>query len=577
MNLEEIALALGGKKSGPGWTARCPAHDDKTPSLSLNFENNRILVKCHTGCSQDAVLTALRARGLTFGDSDRYRTVKQYIYTSDGILERLRVSRQENSFGKKKFLQEHLDGSSWVYGKGKGPIAPLNYADWKESQYVFLVEGEKCVEAMKAVGLPATTTPGGASSWDESFARFFAGKDVCILPDNDGPGRQYAEQAFADLVQTTRNAFIVQLPSLKDGEDVADWLEKYGDAIALRKAVKELKPKGPLESVGFSCAVDRFSQIEKIQDRNHASLLKFGVSFLDEACGGLTGDDLAIFTGKSGNGKTQSAMNIARAAIANGKRVCFFALEGFVSEIETRMLYSVAIGSYIDEGARSGYVEWKDWVLGVPQARQALEPHIARAKRVLEKDFKRFFSFYRDKARRFDVKDFEQKFAVIAPECDLIILDHLNYFDSHEDRKSENQVTSEIIKRMRDQVLEHQKPVILVTHIRKSDYHDKRLMPDMYDIHGSSDVFKIATKVVIFGKAKDVVSTDRKNRSTYVRIPKDRIAGDVDQYTALMNYSTVRGGYDQEYQLGRLIKGDSEFKPLEGTEYPYWFGKGRKK
>jgi hypothetical protein len=30
-----IAKALGGGKSGGGWTARCPAHDDRTPSLSI--------------------------------------------------------------------------------------------------------------------------------------------------------------------------------------------------------------------------------------------------------------------------------------------------------------------------------------------------------------------------------------------------------------------------------------------------------------------------------------------------------------------------------------------------------------
>jgi len=35
MNAETIARALGGRKVGAGWTARCPAHDDWNPSLSI--------------------------------------------------------------------------------------------------------------------------------------------------------------------------------------------------------------------------------------------------------------------------------------------------------------------------------------------------------------------------------------------------------------------------------------------------------------------------------------------------------------------------------------------------------------
>lgn len=35
MNAETIAYALGGRKAGSGWTARCPAHEDRMPSLSI--------------------------------------------------------------------------------------------------------------------------------------------------------------------------------------------------------------------------------------------------------------------------------------------------------------------------------------------------------------------------------------------------------------------------------------------------------------------------------------------------------------------------------------------------------------
>jgi hypothetical protein len=65
MTAETIAKALGGRKAGGGWTARCPAHDDHTPSLSIrDAEENKVLVRCHAGCDQERVIAALRGRGL---------------------------------------------------------------------------------------------------------------------------------------------------------------------------------------------------------------------------------------------------------------------------------------------------------------------------------------------------------------------------------------------------------------------------------------------------------------------------------------------------------------------------------
>ena len=65
MNAETIAKALGGRKAGGGWTARCPAHDDRTPSLSIrDADNGRVLVHCHAGCDQERVIATLRTRGL---------------------------------------------------------------------------------------------------------------------------------------------------------------------------------------------------------------------------------------------------------------------------------------------------------------------------------------------------------------------------------------------------------------------------------------------------------------------------------------------------------------------------------
>lgn len=64
MTAAYIAEALNGRRSGSGWVAHCPAHKDKTPSLSIRESDGRILVHCFGGCTQPDVVMALRERGL---------------------------------------------------------------------------------------------------------------------------------------------------------------------------------------------------------------------------------------------------------------------------------------------------------------------------------------------------------------------------------------------------------------------------------------------------------------------------------------------------------------------------------
>lgn len=60
MELQDFMNRLtGAKRTGTGWVARCPAHDDKNPSLSISNGNGKILVKCHAGCTTEAVVGAM--------------------------------------------------------------------------------------------------------------------------------------------------------------------------------------------------------------------------------------------------------------------------------------------------------------------------------------------------------------------------------------------------------------------------------------------------------------------------------------------------------------------------------------
>ncbi|MBM3527723.1 MAG: virulence-associated protein E [Alphaproteobacteria bacterium] len=75
MTAEALAKALGGRKAGAAWMARCPAHDDRAPSLSIaDARDGKVLVRCHAGCDQQDVIAALRARGVW--DADERRPIR---------------------------------------------------------------------------------------------------------------------------------------------------------------------------------------------------------------------------------------------------------------------------------------------------------------------------------------------------------------------------------------------------------------------------------------------------------------------------------------------------------------------
>ena len=88
MTAETIAKALSGHKAGNGWSACCPAHDDRTPSLSLHdSDDGMALVHCHAGCGQDAIgwpadeVAALNAARISGKTDDEIRELVKSLHT----------------------------------------------------------------------------------------------------------------------------------------------------------------------------------------------------------------------------------------------------------------------------------------------------------------------------------------------------------------------------------------------------------------------------------------------------------------------------------------------------------------
>jgi DNA primase len=223
MKAAEIAHNLHGRKMPSGWMARCPAHEDRNPSLSLkDADDGRILVKCFAGCTQAAVIDALKAKGL-WPEQERGQRgviVATYDYCDEVGQLLYQVVRTE----PKGFFQRRPDGlGGWINKKGNRQVL-YRLREVIEAPIIFVVEGEKDAETLRAHGFVATTNAGGAkASWAPEYTAALRGREVILIPDNDPPGRERVVRIARALVGKVARLVILELDDVKD---VTDWFHR---------------------------------------------------------------------------------------------------------------------------------------------------------------------------------------------------------------------------------------------------------------------------------------------------------------------------------------------------------------
>ena len=128
------------------------------------------------------------------------------------------------------------DASNWTqlkepqFTNGK-PLYNMHLLTNEPDKTVFIVEGEKCADALIKLGLLATTS-GAAQSAKDANWQILAGREVMLWPDNDEAGLQYAKDITAKL--TSLNATIKQIDisllNLPIKGDCYDWLVQFKQA-----------------------------------------------------------------------------------------------------------------------------------------------------------------------------------------------------------------------------------------------------------------------------------------------------------------------------------------------------------
>ena len=178
-----------------------------------------------------------------------YRNIKGALY--------LKVVKRVTRSGKKSFPQYHLENGQWVKGKPDGPALPYRLPELlaaPPNATVEICEGEKDAGNLTALGLIATTNPGGAGKWTPELNKWFSGfARANIYEDNDEAGRKHAAKVASELTSVIPDVRVITFHELPEQGDVSDWL-KTGKTREDLLARTEQAPKFiALESV---CAAD---------------------------------------------------------------------------------------------------------------------------------------------------------------------------------------------------------------------------------------------------------------------------------------------------------------------------------
>lgn len=183
-------------------------------------------------------------------DKARYKKelaecVEAYTYHAPGGAPHMQVFRKHGPDGRKSFSQWTWNGKHWVCGCPEDtPKYLYRLEKLRGADLVFLVEGERDVHSIEALGLTATCWPGGAGAlkgecekWD--ILAPLTGKNVIFIVDNDTAGKDAFDGAQNFLFGRVNELRRVILPGVPEHGDTSDFLEIHKNDPNLRDLLLE--------------------------------------------------------------------------------------------------------------------------------------------------------------------------------------------------------------------------------------------------------------------------------------------------------------------------------------------------
>ena len=232
------------------WRTHCPAHlPDTHPALDVTDTDGKLLVYCHVGCSQDAVIAALKARELWPTTERSQRPIHESrsaaatikypaLHAETGKIVAYHW-RNGTGSGKRVWWEQPNGTKKLPDGVGTPDLALFGMADAASQPRVVVGEGEKVAQHLSDAGIPAVGTVTGAAGTpgDAALRPLLAVPTVVLWPDADEVGAAHMCRVAVRLAamghQDVRQ---VQWADAQEHDDAADALARGVDVLQLIEA-----------------------------------------------------------------------------------------------------------------------------------------------------------------------------------------------------------------------------------------------------------------------------------------------------------------------------------------------------
>ena len=234
LSFAALCERLNAHRVGRNWTAKCPAHEDHNPSLSLAEGRDGILLFCHAGCGLVSICDALgiEPHDLFYDSKPGFHITALYDYVDETGALLFQVVR----LAPKDFRQRRPDGNGgWIWSLDGTRRVLYGLPELRPARSVLIVEGEKDVATGRHLGLAATCNPSGAGKWRPEYSDCLIGKHIVIIADADEAGRKHAQEIAGSLYGKAKYVKVIEF---KDAKDLSEWVGRGGTREALLEHIK---------------------------------------------------------------------------------------------------------------------------------------------------------------------------------------------------------------------------------------------------------------------------------------------------------------------------------------------------
>ena len=284
------------KRRGQNFVCLCPVHNETTPSFTIDARKN--LWKCF-GCGAGGSVIDLHAKlqGISIGEamrklspnsgngsqkpSSKSNTARRP--TTGGLKEEQQLNQRElcaydyqDATGKvvfqivryepKNFKQCRIVDGKRVWNMDGIERLPYRLPELQcHPTSVWIVEGEKDVEVLRASDQTATCNPGGTGKWLPAFSQYLRGKCVYIVADNDEPGQKHGREVLKSLEGVVEWAKWIELPKEHNGrpiKDITDLRSHYSGEDFL-DVLADLQDKARLIDKGVDIEAYTMAELEQ--------------------------------------------------------------------------------------------------------------------------------------------------------------------------------------------------------------------------------------------------------------------------------------------------------------------------